>query len=50
MLRGNILAYMVNKPTWLLEINTINTEIVVRTMCGICIEIVWVKEKLTGKS
>lgn len=47
MLCGNILAYMINKPTWLLEINT---EIVVRTMCGICIKIVWVKEKLTGKS
>lgn len=46
MLRGNILAYMINKPAWLLEINT---EIVVRIMmCGICIKIVWVKEKLTG--
>lgn len=47
MLCGNILAYRVNKPTWLLEINT---EIVARTMCGICIKIVWVKEKLTAIS
>lgn len=46
MLRGNILAYMINKPARLLEINT---EIVVRIMmCGICIKIMWVKEKLTG--
>lgn len=40
MLCGNMLAYRINKPT----------EIVARTMCGICIKIVWVKEKLTGIS